>query len=254
MIRVFKARVETGCSILGRCAFITVTYQAESREGLPAATYVRKNWAALWRRLRKDPIRQMEWLRVMEITKRGIPHHHLVAGPVEGQVRCYGPDFDMRDFRRRFASCECLSHRLSRHWLEVTGDSEIVHTVPVLGAKGAGSYMAKYLAKTFGMESRLRSVGMSRRWSSSRGWPGTGRLHLAQSDKKGGERKKDGSESGWQKRVYIRGHISDENLMGDGSIMDRAGNVLAVALQKKKEKKGKTAAFIRSVQGVEANR
>lgn len=189
----------------------------------------------------------------MEVTKRMIPHHHLVAGPVEGEVRCYGSDFDMRGFRRRFDNCACLSHRLSREWKEVTGDSEIVHTVPVVGSKGAGSYMAKYLAKTFGMESRLSRVGMSRRWSSSRGWPGTGRLHLSQTERGGGETKKDGSESGWQKRVYIRGHISEENLMGEGQIMDRSGDVLAVALQKKKERKGKVAGFIRSVQGVEIN-
>ncbi len=38
--------------------------------------------------------------------------------------------------------------------------------------------MAKYLGKTFGQEDRAKELGMKRRWSSSRGWPGAGRMQL----------------------------------------------------------------------------
>lgn len=107
----------------------------------------------------------------MEVTRKLTPHHHLMIGPIDGRIRCYGRDFNVVPFRRRFESCECLSHVLSRAWRDVTKDSWLVHTVPVMEGPGAGGYMAKYLTKTFGIESRMEVLGMSRRWSTSRGFP-----------------------------------------------------------------------------------
>ncbi len=112
-----------------------------------------------------------------------IPHHHLIAGPVEGEVACYGRNrFDVRRYRTRFDTCDCLSHRMARPWYQVTGDSYIIHAEGVGTPGDAGRYMAKYLTKTFGMESRLEVLGMTRRWSTSRGWPGGGRMRLAIKD------------------------------------------------------------------------
>ena len=71
-----------------------------------------------------------------------------------------------------------MAHTFGRAWYEVMGDSWNVHANPVEGGKDPGEYMAKYLRKTFGMEGRAKELGMARRWSSSRGWPGRGRMRL----------------------------------------------------------------------------
>ena len=198
MISLFKARVITGCSTLGRCAFITVTYKADARSP-EDATYVARDWKALCRRYPRLKSK-LKWLRVMEVTQKGTPHHHLVMGTIEDgeSIRCWSGQLPIRQYERRFATCECLAHTLARHWYVVTGDSYIIHATPVLGARGAGGYMAKYLGKTFGAEGRLKALGMRRRWSSSRGWPGGGRQRLGPSV---GE--------GWYERVFHYGGIPD---------------------------------------------
>ena len=162
-----------------------------------------------------------------------MPHHHLIAGPIseDQEVSCYGDSFDIRRYRKRFDSCGCLSHSLARPWKEVTVDTEIVHTVAVLGARGAGGYMGKYFLKTFGMEGRLKAVGMKRRWSTSREWPGTGRLRLKQSLGAGG--------SGWHDVRYRRGYMSREEECVEGTLMERDGDVLRLALDARREKESK---------------
>lgn len=208
---LFKARVSIGCLILGRCAFITVTYKVVEARRQNAA-YVPKDWKALWRRL-PELRSQLKWLRVMEVTKLGMPHHHLVMGPVPDgmSIRCYGRQFDWRRFQRSFDTCDCLSHVLSRAWALVTGDSFIVHTVPVVGAEGAGSYMAKYLGKTFGSEQRMKELGMKRRWSSSRGWPGNGRMRLKPTE-----------EGDWYETVYRKSAPSGEEI--DKGTFEKTGS------------------------------
>lgn len=220
IMSLFKARVEVGCSALGRCAFMTVTYKADS-ERLQNAECVTRDWKALWRHLKSSPsdTSNLKWLRVMEVTKRMTPHHHLVMGPIDGKIRCWSTRFDVQDYKRRLDSCVCLAHVFARSWRVVTKDSWIVHTVPVTGAAGASSYMAKYLTKSFGTEARLASVGMSRRWSSSRGWPGSVGLKLAQTDRQG-----------WiaQEFHYGRNHFG---LVDESEYLkERAGSDLMLAL------------------------
>ena len=222
MISLFKARVEIGCSALGRCAFITGTYKADVRSPQDA-TYVARDWKALWRKL-PQLRKSLKWLKVMEVTKKGTPHWHMVAGPITHErIRCWSGKLVARQYLRHWESCECLAHEFSRAWYSVTGDSFIVHTTPVLGGGGAGGYMAKYLVKTFGAESRLKALGMARRWSSSRGWPGSGRLRLAPS--------KDG---GWYERIFNYGHLSAE-LVERGTFL-RVGNENTKAFFEKVEK------------------
>jgi len=178
MMSLFKARVVIGCSILGRCAFITVTYK-EGSPRLAHAQCVAKDWKELWRRL--DPqMRQLKWLRVMELTKKRTPHFHLVAGTIshDTEIACWEGDVKTEPFMARWDSCFCVGHRFSRAWYGLTGDSWVVHAKAVFNGPGAGNYMAKYLRKTFGQEDRAKELGMKRRWSSSRGWPGAGRMRL----------------------------------------------------------------------------
>lgn len=141
-------RVQSGCSSLGSCCLITFTYKADGPRQLGAA-YVAKDWREFWRRWNKiQP--KLEWLRVSELTKKKVIHHHVVAGPWKGEIRCYGPKFEIGPFERVFDRCECLSHVASRLWYSVTGDSYIVHAMPIHGPAGAAVYLAKYMMKGFG--------------------------------------------------------------------------------------------------------
>ncbi len=76
--------------------------------------------------------------------------------------------------------------------------------------------MAKYLAKTFGAEGRHKALGMSRRWSSSRGWPGSGRMRLEPTE-----------GSGWEERIFAYGYLTAD-LVDSGTFL-RVGNENTVA-------------------------
>ena len=199
--RRFRAIVEIGCSTLGRSCFITITYKAGS-ERLKDAECVAKDWRALWRRLSKVApwTADLEWLRVMEKTKRQTPHFHLIAGPinVERQINCWGSSLEIRRYRERLPFCECVAHTFARAWSSVQrGESYIVHAIEVNSSKGAGKYLSKYMIKTAseGPESRVSK----RRWSTSRGWPVERRVRLEGSLE----------ENGWRRRQWADGYVKD---------------------------------------------
>lgn len=211
---LFTMRVEAGCWILGRCAFMTVTYVKYSVR-LERETRVSEDWKQLWRMLKKQSpmFQSFQWLRVMELTKAGTPHHHLIIGPIPDDVeinccdrrpgepkKAYRARYG-RNLLRKMEECECLAHMVARTWWSVTGDSYIVHTVGVTGAKGAGAYMAKYMTKAFSLE-RSMALGMKRRWSTSQGWPGSGKLQLVQT-----------VERGWGSVEYLAMTV-DKSLLG----------------------------------------
>ncbi len=216
----FKAKVNTGVSRTGRCAFITITYKAGGQR-LLAAECVKKDWQAFTRRLRLHAkwVSEMEWLRVMELTKAGTPHHHLVMGPVpqEKRVRCWKryESLDATHYLRNLDSCACLSHTMAREWYAVTGDSWLIHGMPVYSAKGAGSYMAKYMGKEFDGD-RAAELGMQRRWSTSRGWPGTSRMRLQQS----------GRPEGWARHSFRYGQVEADIEGGPADLLGREGDKL----------------------------
>ena len=219
MKNLFRMRVTVGCSSLGPCAFMTFTYQAESPR-LADARCVEKDWKALWRKIYRDPqLSALKWLRVMEVTRKMVPHYHVVLGPLRSyltsEVRCYGDKLYIRRYNQRFDSCACLSHRFARAWYEVTGDSYIVQATPVIPGKDAGGYMAKYLTKTFGAEGRMKALGMKRRWSSSRGWPGSGRPRLRPS-----------VEKNWEHREYKKGGLHQD--WEEQCDIERVGSLLVI--------------------------
>ncbi len=233
MINLFKARVVIGCSTLGRCAFITLTYQADSTR-LQAAGCVARDWKALWRRL--PQWKHLKWLRVMEATKKGIPHHHVVMGPIPTttRIRCWDESrIRIGAYERGREKCECLAHVFSRAWYGVTGDSFIVHATPVLGAAGAGAYMAKYLAKTFPVMDRLEALGMSRRWATSRGWPGNGRSVFYPSED---TLAKVWPTGGWALRQFRYGYLPEEERLP--VTMERRGNENTLAYFSTKRVRG----------------
>ncbi len=172
----FRNIVASGCSTLGRCSFITITYKAGSKR-LERAGCVQRDWQALTRRLKKQSpwVSQLEYLKVTEKTKKGTPHHHLIMGtiPLEKKINCWRRnDFQVGVFRERMGVCGCLSHEIARSWASVTGgESFIVFGVAVTSARGAGSYLGKYMAK-------VMPEGNGRRFSKSNGWPSEKRRRL----------------------------------------------------------------------------
>ena len=232
---VFRLKVSVGCYHLGRCGFISVTYKAEYGERFDVGR-VSKDWKALWRLMRMNRERSLKWLKVTEVTKRRTPHHHLVMGTIpDGQeVSCYGRGFDVRRYRKRFDTCECLSHSIARPWYQVTGNSYIVHGVAVSSSEGAGQYMAKYLAKTFSQAERMAELGVNRRWSTSRGWPGNGKLELAQ--------------KAWVSHRFELGHL-DVSRLGASSdrVLERVGDLRREEAQNKATKEQKVKKIRRLV-------
>jgi len=216
MLSLFRQRIVLGVSTTGRCAFMTITYK-EGSPRLEDAGCVAKDWRALWRLLKKKPTENLQWMRVMELTKKGTPHHHLVIGPVKGRVKCWsGKRLQIKAYQDGLErGCECLAHRWATLWRQVTGDSWIVHATEVAGAEGAGAYMAKYLQKEFDGE-RAKALGMARRWSSSRGWPGNGRRRLRQTER-----------GGWSRAVWAAHHVGEDILGGPEDLLVRTGNDLS---------------------------
>jgi len=172
----FKAVVSSGCSTLGRCSFITITYKAGSRR-LEDAGCVQADWQALMRRLkRRSPwIKKMAYLRVTELTKKRTPHIHAIFGtiPQKKRINCWGAgEFRIKRYREIFETCDCFSHEVGRSWSAVNGgESYICFGIAVTSATGAGAYLGKYMAK--GMFDRV-----GRRFNKSRDWPSEKRRRL----------------------------------------------------------------------------
>ncbi len=175
-LRRFKTVVRSGCLILGRCSFITITYKAGSKR-LEDARCVQRDWQALMRRLKRQSpwIKAMAYLRVTELTKRGTPHVHAIFGtiPAQKRINCWRVgDFQIGAYRERMGTCECFSHEVGRSWSAVTaGESFICFAIAVTSAKGAGAYLGKYMAKNM-------FEGKGRRFNKSRSWPSEKRRRL----------------------------------------------------------------------------
>lgn len=239
LLALFRARVEHGVSTLGRCSFITITYKKGTRPR-SAALIVSKEWTALWKALRRENHR-WKWLKVTELTKVGTPHHHLLIGPVsdEQEVRCHGREIkrgaQTARYNRRRATCQCLSHIFSRQWLDITGDSFMCFATEVTGGAGAGGYMGKYLDKGFTLE---RWPG--RRYTSSRDWPGGGRLMLARTK---------GEGWAWMRRWSAGSFTSTEDLNPrESDLLARVGTDLMVKITERESRK-KAVKFFKGVLG-----
>ncbi len=157
--------------------------------------------------------------------------------PKEMRINCWGRSiFDARKYKDRMADCDCLAHQFSRVWYGVTGDSWIAHGIPVIGGAGAGAYMGKYLAKNMFAEGRKDILGMERRWSSSRGWPGSGRLRLAQTDL-----------GGWIAREWRHGFVSEVETGGPDDLLERSGDNLTLEVSEKAKMSAVVAKMKRSL-------
>lgn len=241
---LFVARVQAGITTLEQSSFITITYKNSAKRWLDV-DYVGKDWKALWRRLRGTPLRQGKWLRVMELTKKKMPHHHLVMGFPKGTTpeipaRCWpdGTELPIRRYRQRFDTCDCLAHRFARPWKEVTGDTYIVHAERIWSPEKAAVYLCKYMFKDFDGP-RALELGMERRWSSSRGWPGTGRLGLVYKD--------------WQ-LIMVHPGMRGEEGSNDPALTEREGPAALMELATKWGRTRSARKLIKVIRNAEANK
>ncbi len=238
LLSLFKARVEVGVSHLGPCAFITTTYLATSGR-LNDAGCVARDWQALWRRLKRTGL-AVAWLKVTEMTRKNIPHHHILIGPIEQTVRCHGRTInrgaETARYLRLLPSCACLAHVFARAWLATTGDSFMCFATPVTSAIGAAGYLAKYMLKDF-----TKGPRKDRRFSTSRNWPGGQRIRLAVT-----------VEKGWS---HIRQWPADRfSTMQDlnpreADLLDRVGDDITVKIARRKSKRAAEQRFRKVLQG-----
>jgi hypothetical protein len=201
-------RIEYGCLIAEHSFFITLTYRNTRPEDIRDAQCVRRDLRVFWSKIRKE-LGKVEWFQIVELTKKGQPHMHMVWSLQETM---------------EISTLKCLVKRI---WREVTRDSFIVDVQLVMGAAGAAGYLAKYLLKGVMHREELEALGFKRRWTRSRGWPSPEPLQLWGTEK---ERWKDRQWSATETTLpeEVAGHID----------LVRVGDNLALKLGDKKRKKG----------------
>lgn len=154
----FKSLVNEGCFQLGPFVFITLTLLRRQGVVLKRAPYAWAVWRLFIRRLKEIPkYRDSEWVMVPELTEAGQPHLHLILS------------VSWSDGSKRMA--KRINREVRKVWRKVTGDSYVVWTTPVVGTRGPGGYLAKYMAKDMVEREALEAAGFHRRFSRSRGWP-----------------------------------------------------------------------------------
>jgi len=168
-----------GCSTHEQSFSITLTFTMASGEHRDAA-FVEAGLRAFSRRFRKL-YPSANWVKVLELTKRGQPHFHLLLGGVGLQkascrIRPYQTLKHITGACR--ANNRCLEHLVHDAWVKSVPDSPIVFVTDVYDLSGLGRYFAKYLTKTFTGTFDAASLGFGRRWSTTRNFPRVPRMEL----------------------------------------------------------------------------
>jgi hypothetical protein len=179
-------KAEIGCLMYPDSYFMTVTLKM-GMERPKDAVFVQKAWRGLVSRLKyeTDWWKQVKWMKVVEITKRGQPHLHLVVTNVPGgkRDRCVGNRNDKGwvDNGCFNAGESCIHHDVARAWARVTeklgNESWVVDVSKIRSSVKAGMYVSKYITKG-GEDGRLADLGFKRLWSASKGFSPDLRIRL----------------------------------------------------------------------------
>lgn len=230
---LIKMRIIYGCLKVESSCLITLTFKTEgdSRRDVVSVT---KAWTR-WLRLMKAKYSEIPWMKIVEATKKGQPHLHVVMGmKKEVEVTCTGKDRFGKpnhrfDWRWLSKECDCLEHNVARYWYEASGDSYVVDARGVVGAFGAAGYLSKYLTKAAMSYETLEKLGFRRRWARSRDWPSGGQLSLVQTSRDGWARTQ------WVSASAIGPHMrqlwADDR--GRSSLAERTGDDFAMLLDRK---------------------
>lgn len=173
-----QAMMERGCSTLKPCYLITLTLRAGSEE-THVASFVAAAWARLLRTLKKRSP-NLTWFRVIEATKKGTPHLHLIVGNLGQRVaNSHGkyPRYSEK-FIRKECKEDCLIHEWGLIWFQET-TAFVVDVAQIYDAAGASRYLGKYLVKGFLDRTRLQALGYERRFTMARNWPRGDQIKLA---------------------------------------------------------------------------
>lgn len=176
---MFVMKVASGCSVLERSFFTTITYAMGYGKAKDAKS-VSRDLGRLWEGLRATSSPgSWAWTKVPELTKAGQVHLHLIIGKVgKRKAMCEESPKSRKRWVERTCSLNCLAHEIAKAWREITKDSYVVDCSQVRSAGKVANYVAKYLSKGFAERAALDDRGFTNRFSTSRNWPGRTGLGL----------------------------------------------------------------------------
>ena len=176
LLSYVQMKMEHGCSTRTPSYFITITNTLAANSSPKRAEYVQTVWHRFLRRLKRTYPNPM-WFKIIELTKNGQPHLHVILNNIGTVVpRCQQPNWSSPTYRNK--SCDCLTHLVSRCLEYATkGESYVCDAQIVRSPAGLAQYLTKYLVKQFDTHDQLVQLGFTRRYSASIGW-GLPRRHL----------------------------------------------------------------------------
>ncbi len=166
-------KVEYGCRELGTCWLITLTFRLGSETPRDAAS-VDGAWRSFLMRLRRwspKEADQLAWFKIVELTKRGQPHLHLVVSGITPDEEARRRVYSTGPGETRTEEDSAIAGPWSQMWEGATKDSYVVDVERVFSDRGAAGYLGKYLSKDMFYQDAKRELGFIRRFSSSRRWP-----------------------------------------------------------------------------------
>lgn len=243
-------KAEIGCSIRPVSYFITLT--RKTGIGLQGdAASVQADWRGfLYRFKREYPemTKDLEWMKVIELTQKGQPHLHLIMTGFRGGLvdRCPGRKDERKWVENGCYEKEgtCVLHAVAKSWLATTGDSWVCDVGEVRSASRAGQYVAKYVAKSID-DPRMEELGFKRTWSASHGYAPDLRVRLRGT-----------VEGKWTKVEYYKTATDQSRWLArsDGSRdLERVGHPLVMAKYEAREKKKKIDWIERILNGTTNN-
>ena len=249
-----KKRIALGVSMEEPSFLITVTYRTVGQDRQDVVS-VRKDWTALLRCL-KPKNGTLRWFRVIEATKRGQPHIHLLIAGIGNRVACCRKIQNecshpvTKRYIQQFCEVNCLEHEWGKHWLDITGDSFVVDARLSYGINGAASYLAKYLAKSLSAFEALNDLGFKRRFSTSRNWRGFDRLRLSVTIREQWEEKR---LFAYERDGAVDSIRAAAAASVDSPVLTRVGTDVAFGIAEKEVKeahKGVIKRFLKNTRGV----
>lgn len=223
-----KKAIAYGCLTLGQCWLITLTYRTDGLSHRDADS-VNRDWRQLCKNISKS-YPEMAWFKIIEVTKQGEPHLHVVMGGLGGNAG-----------RRE------LQKQVKRWWNQITGDSYIVNVKEVYGAFGAAAYLCKYLVKAMLVWDQLYELGFRRRWSKSNNWP-VGYRALKGSD-----------EGRWYRSQFVNGGSAEARKAAEESVASEkhplrvvVGDPVVLEMEAKQRRRAIVSTMMRGVNHVDS--
>lgn len=178
-------KAEIGSWIRGGSYFITVTFKMGTglQKDADSVQVAWRRFLYLLKRNYPQLTKEMEWMKVIELTDQGQPHLHLLVSGFPGgtQDRCRGRKNEKNWVSNGcfMARGTCILHAVAKSWMETTkGESWVCDASKVRSPSSAGNYVGKYITKAY-EETRLAKLGFKRVWSASRGFAPDLRVRLA---------------------------------------------------------------------------